>query len=141
MPASDARRPNALAWLAALSLLAATGCGGKTGLDLPDARLDGAVDAGTDATVPCVEVPPDGGVAEVPLDTVARLRRADVVFLVDVTLSMRDEIDQIRARLRDTLAPAIEGQIPDSQLALATHGRFCRPSSISSVVCMRECGC
>lgn len=123
-PASDTRRPIALAGLAAVFIVAAVGCGGKTGLDLPDAQPDGSVDAGTDAAVPCVEVPPDGGVAEVPLDTVARLRRADVVFLVDVTLSMRDEIDQIRARLRDTLAPAIEGQIPDSQLAVATHGDF-----------------
>jgi len=100
--------------------LLGTGCGAKTGLDVPD----GGPDAGTDAGLPCVEVPLDGGAIELPLETEAQLGRADVVFLIDVTASMMDEIDRIRDSLQSRLAPAIESEIPDAYLSVATFADF-----------------
>jgi len=98
-------------------------CGAKTGLDVPD----GGPDLGIDAPLPCIDIPldPDGGPPiELPLSTEARLERADVLFLVDVTASMGAEIEQIRERLRDRLAPAIFAQIPDTQFGVATFADF-----------------
>lgn len=101
------------------------GCGAKTGLDVPDANEDAGTDAGSlDAGIPCVEVPLDGGPIEVPLETEAQLGRADVVFLIDVTASMMDEIEEIRDSLRDQLAPAIEAEIPDASFGVATFADF-----------------
>lgn len=108
--------------LLAAVLLAA--CGAKTGLDVPDASPDAGTDAGTDAAIPCIEVPLDGGIIEVPLDIEAELARADVLFLVDTTASMGEEIDQIRAGLRDRIAPGIADAIPDSALGVAHFEDF-----------------
>ena len=115
----DARR------LAALLLAAAfvAGCGAKTGLEVPD----GGPDLGVDAALPCIEIPTDldaGPPIELPLSTEARLERADVLFLIDVTGSMGDELVQIRERLRDRLAPAIYAQVPDTQFGVATLADF-----------------
>lgn len=114
--------------VAVLAVLLAVGCGAKTGLDVPDASLDAGMDAGPDAGldagVPCVEIPPDAGTIEVPLDIEAQLARADVLFLVDTTASMGEEIDQIRAGLRDRIAPGIAEAIPDSNLGVAHHDDF-----------------
>jgi hypothetical protein len=113
---------------AAAAALLVVGCGAKTGLDVPDASLDSGVDAGTDAGtdagVPCIEIPPDAGTIEVPLDIEAQLARADVLFLVDTTASMGEEIDQIRSGLRDRIAPGIADAIPDSQLGVAHFEDF-----------------
>lgn len=99
------------------------GCGAKTGLDVPD----GGPDLGIDAPLPCIEIPPEldaGPPIELTLSTEAHLERADVLFLIDVTASMGAEIERIRSRLRDRLAPAIYGQIPDTQFAVATLADF-----------------
>ncbi|MBC7172927.1 MAG: VWA domain-containing protein, partial [Polyangiaceae bacterium] len=111
----------AVVFLVALGLLAG-GCGAKTGLNTPDAQV--VVDAGVDATIPCFEVPLDGGPVNVDLEVEAEVGRADVVFLVDTTGSMNDEISVIRARLRDRIVPAIRSAIPDSELAVATFADF-----------------
>ncbi|MBX3270425.1 MAG: VWA domain-containing protein [Sandaracinaceae bacterium] len=112
--------------LVPIALLAAlgAGCGAKTGLDVPD--VDAGVDAGTDAGVvyPCVEVVPDGGPILLPLEIEAQLARADVFFLIDVTLSMEAEISRIRERLRDTIAPGIARTIPDSMLGAGVFADF-----------------
>ncbi len=113
------------------------GCGAKTGLDVPDANLDAGLDAGSDtgprdagvdvgldAFLPCVELDPDAGPVELPLDTQVELGRADVVFLIDVTGSMSQEIGHIQAELRDTIAPGISAAIPDSELGVATFADF-----------------
>ncbi len=102
------------------------GCGAKTGLYLPDADtgVDTGIDAGVDSDIPCIEIPEDGGPIDVDLTLEAEVGRADVVFLIDVTASMTEEISQIRNRLRDTLAPEIQSAIPDSQLAVATFADF-----------------
>jgi hypothetical protein len=117
-------------WLVLGSLIA-TGCGAKTGLDVPDSSLnssrDAGMDAGVDADIPCIEIPLDGGIIEVPLDIEAQLARADVLFLVDTTASMGDEIDQIREGLRDTIAPGIDSAIPDSALGVAHFEDFPSP--------------
>lgn len=110
----------------ALALLA--GCGAKTGLEVPDAAIDaGRIrDAGTDADadVPCIELDPDAGPVELPLDTQVEVGRADVVFLVDVTASMDQEIEQIKDNLRDRLAPGIRDTIRDARLGVATFADF-----------------
>lgn len=126
----------------AFSLAAAValaGCGAKTGLDVPDTNVDagrprdGGVDAGprdagrdalTDAAVPCIVLDPDAGPIELPLDTQVLLGRADVVFLIDVTGSMSQEIGHIQAELRDTIAPGVQAAIPDAQLGVATFADF-----------------
>lgn len=104
------------------------GCGAKTGLDVPDAALDAGIDAGPDAGmdagIPCIELPPDGGLIEVPLDIEAELARADVLFLVDTTASMGEEIEQIKSGLRDRIAPGIADAIPDSALGVAHFEDF-----------------
>lgn len=111
-----------LRWV--LVALLAVGCGAKTGLDVPDASLDAGVDAETDSAVPCIETPLDGGPIEVPLDIEAELARADVLFLVDTTASMGEEIEQIRMGLRETIAPGIAETIPDSALGVARFEDF-----------------
>ena len=118
-------RPCAVALLGLLVV----GCGAKTGLEVPEAGPDAGFDGGVDAgmELPCVEVPLDGGLIELPLDIAAELARADVLFLVDNTLSMEAEMDQIRARLRDTIAPGIAAAIPDSAIGVATFGDFPEP--------------
>lgn len=124
--------------LAGLALPALVACGAKTGLFAPDAQVDGSVmDAGTDASVPvdafvppvdafvppdrCIEVPPREPPRSVDVSFVSRILSAEVYFLVDVTGSMGDEINEIRARLRDTIVPGIVAQIPDVRFSV---GRF-----------------
>lgn len=109
-----------------------SGCGAMTGLPVPpevvdagiDAGTDAGVDAGIDASVPCIDVPLDGGPVNAAIRLEAEVGRADVVFLIDTTSSMTGEIEAIRARLRDRIAPAIRTAIPDSQLAVATFADF-----------------
>ena len=117
-------------WIVGLLLagLGSVGCGSKTGLDVPDTGVDASMDAGMDSSidagVPCVELSPDGGPIELPLETEAQVGRADVVFLIDTTASMQDEIDRIRDSLSDRLAPGIQSEIPDAQFAVATFEDF-----------------
>lgn len=117
------RRARSLA-LAVVVATLAIGCGAKTGLDVPDASRDAGIDAPIDADIPCIEVPLDGGPIEVPLETEVELGRADVVFLVDTTASMQDEINRIREQLRDRIAPAVNDAIPDAQFAVAIFADF-----------------
>ena len=103
------------------------GCGAKTGLEVPDTNEDAGdlPDAfSADAGVPCIELLPDAGPVELPLDTQVEVGRADVVFVVDTTQSMQQEIDQIRDNLRDQLAPGIRATIRDSQLGVASFRDF-----------------
>ena len=123
----------AVGWTRAVSVL--VGCGSKTGLEVPDANIDAAldariVDAGvpTDAARPCIELLPDAGPVELPLDTQIEVGRADVVFLVDVTASMDQEIEQIKDNLRDRLAPGIRDTIRDARLGVATFADFPVPN-------------
>ena len=124
--------PTMAALVALLGGGLASGCGAKTGPYVPDGGQNGDVDAGVDLGVdlgpdmgiPCIEVPFDGGPVDLQLDVQAQVGRADVVFLIDRTASMMDEIGQIRETLRTQLAPAIRRAIPDSELAVATFADF-----------------
>ena len=112
------------------------GCGAKTGLYVDDTGNNGPIDtgvrdAGVDAPLqdvgpdgPCIEVPFDGGPVDLALTVEAEVGRADVLFLIDRTASMGEEIDRIREQLRDQLAPSIRTAIPDSQLGVATFADF-----------------
>ncbi|MDQ3036908.1 MAG: hypothetical protein M3Y87_31230 [Myxococcota bacterium] len=104
--------------------IALVGCGAKTGLDVPDATVDAGMDAGTDASIPCLELPPDGGIIDLPLATDVVLARADIVFAVDTTGTMSDELDRIRRDLRDRIAPAIQRTIADSRLGVTSFADF-----------------
>lgn len=114
-----------------------TGCGSRSGLKVPEPPLEDAStplpDAPTgvvDAFVPppppdlCIELPPREPPEFVDVRFLARIGAADVLFLVDVTGSMSDEIDQIRRSLRDVIAPALAEEIDDVHLAVAEFADF-----------------
>ncbi len=120
----------------ALSLLLA-GCGARTGFSSPsvDAGREAASDAPWDApmdTAPptppeaerCIEVPYQEPPAFLDVSFRVRIESADVVFLVDVTGSMADELEEIRARLRDVIAPSLAAVVPDLRLGVATFADF-----------------
>ncbi|MFO0685465.1 MAG: hypothetical protein U0234_25625 [Sandaracinus sp.] len=117
--------------VAALALATTiAGCGAKTGLETPDADvdagLDAGIDAGMDAGMPprCIEVPPLGGPVEADFSIPATLQVVDVMFVIDATGSMRDEIDNVRQGLRDVVVPGVRAAIPDAAFGLAFFGEF-----------------
>jgi hypothetical protein len=113
------------------------GCS-RTGLGLPEivGLADGAVadgafaDAGEplgDAGVPvpvCIDVPPDGSPVLATFTLPVALAVVDLMFLLDATGSMRDEIDNIRHRLRGRVVPGVRDAIPDAAFGLAYVGEF-----------------
>lgn len=106
-------------------------CGAKTGLYVPDAdaEMDAPLDAGVDVfdagmPPPCIEVPRDGGTVRASLDLPVELAVVDVMFLLDATASMLDEIDTIRNRLRDLVVPEVRALIPDAAFGVALVGEF-----------------
>lgn len=127
--------PIALAALLALGLLPS--CGSKSGLYVPEYDMDAAVpddafippdvffaDAGPVPPDVCVEIPPTAPPSEVRVSFVSRILSADVLFLVDVTGSMGEEIEQIRRRLQDTIIPGIVEQIPDVRFSVARFADY-----------------
>ena len=136
------RTAPAILWLApALASVLSCACGARTGLDAPDASPDAGFDAGIDAgpdagppPVPCIEVPIDAGEVTAELDIPASLRVIDLMFLIDSTGSMRDEIDTVRSRLRERVVPGVRAAIPDAAFGLALFGEFpVRPHGPASV--------
>ncbi|MBX7197101.1 MAG: VWA domain-containing protein [Sandaracinaceae bacterium] len=121
---------SAASWLGALVLLVA-GCGSKSGLTIPepphdDAAIDAPRPDASDFVPPdvCIELPPSEPPQEITVSFLTRISEADVFFLVDVTGSMMEEIEQIRSRLSDTIAPGIAASIPDVQFSLAEYAEF-----------------
>lgn len=119
--------------------VALTGCGAKSGLTVPEVRFDGGWDAAIpldapprdtprDAFVPppdeCVELPPREPPEFIDVTFISRVSTADVYFLVDVTGSMGDEIEQIRASLRDVLIPGIAAEIDNVRFAVGYYADF-----------------
>ncbi len=112
--------------------LSSFACGARTGLEAPEVSLDASVDAGlADASVPpraiCVEpAVSDGAIDDlrVSLSIEARVGAADVLFVVDRTGSMSEEIDNIRQSLRSVIVPGLIRAIPDLNLGLVTYGDF-----------------
>ncbi|AKF09231.1 internalin [Sandaracinus amylolyticus] len=101
-------------------------CGARTGLDAPDAQIDAGMDAGPPPPPPplCVDVPVDDPRVRVDLEIPASLRVVDVMFLIDSTASMQDEIDSVRERLRDRVVPGVRELIPDAAFGVALFGEF-----------------
>jgi predicted small lipoprotein YifL len=110
------------------------GCGAKTGLEAPDVAMDAAGDADTssdvvseDARPLCVEPAQDDAMVDplrVDLSIEARLAAADVLFVIDRTGSMSEEIENIRASLRSVIVPGLIRTIPDLNLGLVTYSDF-----------------
>ena len=108
--------------LVLLGAIAVAGCGAKTGLDAPVSMPDAGVAAVPEVTR-CVALPSGGRVvAEFSLPVT--LAVVDVMFLIDATASMVDEIDNVRERLRDVVVPGVRAAIPDAQFGLALAGEF-----------------
>lgn len=118
--------------VAACGLLttATIGCGAKTGLEVPDAARDAGRDAGSDAGLDagmppvCIEVPPMGGPVSAQFTIPAFLQIVDVMFVIDASASMRDEINTVRAGLRDVVVAGIRDAIPDAAFGIAFFGEF-----------------
>lgn len=102
-------------------LAALLGCGARTDLPAPPIP-DAAVEV--PRVIPCIEVPADGTPVRANLVLRAEIGNADIVFLIDATASMRQEIEQIRKRLRDRIAPGINEAIPGARLGVATFADF-----------------
>lgn len=115
------------------------GCGAKTGLRVPPTMMDAGVDAprspdappfdaSPDAFVPdpdeCIELPPREPPEFIDVTFVSRVSTADVYFLVDVTGSMGEEIEQIRSTLRDVLIPGIAAEIDNVHFAVGHYADF-----------------
>lgn len=115
-----------------VGLAAALGCGAKTGLPSPpplpvDAGPDGGAPVDPDAgppPIPCVPVPIDGGPVRATLSIPASLQVVDVMFLLDSTGSMLDEIDAVRRGLRERVVPGVRASIPDARFGVALFGEF-----------------
>ncbi len=128
--------------LSLLFVLLLGACGAKTGLNVPfvDAgpEEDGFVPIDAplrdappiDGFVPppppdvCIELPPDEPPEFVDVAFVARISTADVLFLVDVTGSMTEEIGQIQRGLNDVISPALIEEISDVQLSVAEFADY-----------------
>lgn len=121
----------------AAGLLLAAACS-RTGLGAPDAAprlaladgaidaapVDGAVDAGAPVEPVCIPVPPDGGPVQAALTLPVSLAVVDLVFLLDASGSMDDEIENIRTRLRTRVVPGVRAAIPDAAFGVALLGEF-----------------
>lgn len=116
-------------------LLLTIACGWRSGLNVPEPPPDAALPDGGpppvfDADVPppivdvCLDLPPREPPESIDVRFVARIATADVLFLVDVTGSMVEEIEQIRRSLREEIAPALAEAIPDVHMAVAELADF-----------------
>lgn len=117
--------PFAVGSLGPFALLLAVAACSRTGLPLPTPEM---VDEGVTEEGPqCVLLPADGREAVVDLETDARLRRADVFFLLDVSGSMAAELEEIRGRLRNDIAPLIRATFPDVEFGVGSFSDFPLP--------------
>lgn len=109
-----------------LFALATAGCGAKSGLDVPDAERPPLPTPPRDAGTPplCVEVPLEAGPVTAAITTPIALVIVDVLFLVDASGSMSDEIENIRERLSEVVVPGVRAAIPDAWFGLALAGEF-----------------
>src|SRR5262249_19207731 len=94
---------------AALLVLAMLGCS-RSGLDEPNLHH------------PCLALDP--GLSQREVAATVQFVQSDVLFLVDNSSSMSDEIGHIREELRDVLVPQIRTRLPDTDFGLATFSDF-----------------
>jgi hypothetical protein len=120
--------------LSSIALLGSVGCGAKTGLLAPDLALDAqasdAAERDVVVDVPrtvCLEPPTSDADIDpitVNLSIAARVGSADVLFVMDRTGSMSEEIDNIRQSLRTVIVPGLVATIPDLYLGMVTYADF-----------------
>lgn len=121
-------RAQRLLWAMLVGSLCA--CGGRTELSqvAKNREVQSKYDRiPTDPTVQCVNVPYMVDVnAPSTLDIAFEpsLSVADVIFVVDNTGSMTDEIDTINSSIREILVPQIAAEIPGVKFAVASFGDF-----------------
>jgi hypothetical protein len=72
----------------------------------------------------CVELPPEEPPRFVDAEFVVRVGTADILFLIDATGTMSDEISQLSESLRDVLFPQIVETIPNVHFSVAEFGDF-----------------
>lgn len=119
-----------------LLLALVAGCGSKSQLLIPrfrgdagpdasDAGFDGGPDAGM--ADECIELPFREPPRELPVAFSAQILSADIYFLVDVTGSMGEEIDQIRILLREEIVPGLAAEIPDVRFSVGHFADFPLP--------------
>ncbi|MFK8004496.1 MAG: hypothetical protein AB8H86_33320 [Polyangiales bacterium] len=104
-------------FLSCIVVVLLCGCGSRTDLTVPEFERLGRPDI-------CVELPAPEPPTFVDTRFVARIASADVLFLVDVTGSMVDEIRQIQTTLREVLVPGLNAEIPDVSLSVAEFGDY-----------------
>ncbi|MCC6878030.1 MAG: VWA domain-containing protein [Sandaracinaceae bacterium] len=115
------------AFAIAIAFALASGCGSRTGLEIPDAGPDAGQDAGPDAgrpPRPCIEAPRELGRVTVEMSIPASLAVVDILFLIDSTGSMTDEIAAVRLGLRTRVVPGVRSAIPDAAFGVALFGEF-----------------
>ncbi len=113
-----------------IALLA--GCGAKSSLSVPqrperaDGGIDAAMDAGDGGVLPdeCIALPFNEPPRELPVSFLTQILSADVLFLVDVTGSMGEEITQIRDQLREEIVPGLAMAIGDVRFSVAHFADF-----------------
>lgn len=111
-----------LAVMCLLAGLAQAACS-RAPLEVPDA-LDAGVDAEVELPPVCIEVPPDGGPLRADLTLPVQLSQVDLMFLIDASGSMADEIDNVRSRVRNFVVPRVRESITGSAFGLAFFGEF-----------------
>lgn len=112
-------------WVLALVAVLVSACGAKTALESPDAPTDAArlPDAFV-RSIECVEVPRERNRVLASFTLTARLRVVDVMFVIDSSASMRDEIEGVRRGLRDRVVPGVRAEIPEALFGVAIFGEF-----------------
>lgn len=113
-------------WVAGVVvLLTCVGCGGRTGLWVPEPPPEEPPESEETLSRVCVdaEVLAQGPI-DVALQTTASLARVDVALLIDATASMQDEITQIQSTLRDVIVPALSETIPDTFFSVSSFQDF-----------------
>lgn len=107
MPTRLTRRCGAAA---VLVLLLLTACS-RSALELPQALS------------PCLPLLPNSQ-STYKVSAKINLERTDVFFLIDNSVSMADEIDEIRRRLVDDLVPRIREEVSDPNIGVAVFADF-----------------
>ncbi|MDH5675918.1 MAG: VWA domain-containing protein [Myxococcales bacterium] len=78
---------------------------------------------GLDSEATCLELEPDG-LSVYTMRAHVDLHRSDILFLIDNSGSMADEIDAIRSRLIDELIPGIKMRVSDPEVGVASFSDF-----------------